>query len=254
MTKQKIILIIISAVVLLSIVIGLGVAGLNNPYDKQIKLAYKFLNDGNYEEAILAFNKAIDIEPKRYEAYLGLSDVYIEKGDYDKAIEILQKGLSATGGNEVLERKLSEVASLNAKNSNSDTSKQEEGTVGTLSISDFSYHYNEGGHIAEVNDGAVGGMNLSFTVNGPSNVCEVRIATWQENPYSQEEVTKQIKRYEEIWGESWEYHGNNTVPFEDGSSHPVKKDLLGKKVNVLLIGLDKDCKAVGYAVVEEIVG
>ena len=96
MSKQKIILIIISAVVLLSIVIGLGMAGLNNPYEKQIKLAYKFLNDGNYDEAIIAFNKAIDIELKRYEGYLGLYETYIAKEDYTNAFDILEKGIKET--------------------------------------------------------------------------------------------------------------------------------------------------------------
>lgn len=54
---------------------------ISDPYKEQINLGYKFIEEGNYEEAILAFNKAIEINIKRDEAYLGLAETYAERGD-----------------------------------------------------------------------------------------------------------------------------------------------------------------------------
>lgn len=56
----------------------------------------KYLSDGNYEEAIIAFTAAIEIDPKRAEAYAGLSDLYRAVGDDDMFRRTLQKGYDAT--------------------------------------------------------------------------------------------------------------------------------------------------------------
>ncbi|WP_031547562.1 tetratricopeptide repeat protein [Oribacterium sp. FC2011] len=56
---------------------------------KQLELGNKFLVDLDYEQAILAFNKVIEIDPKNTEAYFGLGDAYYGKaknaGDYSAA-------------------------------------------------------------------------------------------------------------------------------------------------------------------------
>ena len=104
-------------------------------WQEQYDLGVRYLSEGNYEEAILTFTAAIEIDPKRVpayvgrgdayvkygetdenlaaakadyekaieldetnaEAYLGLADVYIRQGDYKKAREILAKGVDKTG-------------------------------------------------------------------------------------------------------------------------------------------------------------
>ncbi|SDZ88460.1 TPR repeat-containing protein [Oribacterium sp. KHPX15] len=45
---------------------------------KQLTLGNKYLIDIDYEQAILAFNKVIEIDPKNTEAYKGLGDAYYE--------------------------------------------------------------------------------------------------------------------------------------------------------------------------------
>lgn len=103
-------------------------------WQEQYGLGVRYLSEGNYEEAVLAFTAAIEIDPKRApayvgrgdayvlsgeteenltaakadyetaieldetsaEAYLGLADVYIRQGDYEKALEILRQGYEAT--------------------------------------------------------------------------------------------------------------------------------------------------------------
>ena len=104
-------------------------------WQEQYDLGVRYLSEGNYEEAIIAFTAAIEIDPKQApayvgrgdayalfgeteenlaaaladyekaleldetnaEAYLGLADVYIRQGDYEKAREILAKGVDKTG-------------------------------------------------------------------------------------------------------------------------------------------------------------
>lgn len=103
-------------------------------WQEQYDLGVRYLSEGNYEEAIIAFTAAIEIDPKQapayvgrgdayvlsgetennlaaaqvdYEkaieldntitdAYLSLADVYIRQENYDKALEILRRGLEKT--------------------------------------------------------------------------------------------------------------------------------------------------------------
>lgn len=103
-------------------------------WQEQYDLGVRYLSEGNYEEAIIAFTAAIEIDPKQapayvsrgnayvlsgkteenlaaaqadyekatelddtnVEAYLGLADVYIRQKDFDEALKILRIGLEKT--------------------------------------------------------------------------------------------------------------------------------------------------------------
>lgn len=58
--------------------------------------AQKYLTDMDYEQAIIEFNKILEIDPKNVDAYIGLADVYLRLGDVEKAVEILRQGLEKT--------------------------------------------------------------------------------------------------------------------------------------------------------------
>lgn len=84
--KFKFIIGAILAVVLLT---G-GFLGWNNfssqaQVEKKLELAVKYLNENNYEEAILAYNEAIKIDPKNMDARIGLAQAYVGKGDFTQA-------------------------------------------------------------------------------------------------------------------------------------------------------------------------
>ncbi len=81
MDKKKTIIIAISAILLIAICATIGLSGVLSPYQRQIRLGYKLLEQGNYEEAILAFDKAIEIDVKRAKAYIGKADVYVTRCD-----------------------------------------------------------------------------------------------------------------------------------------------------------------------------
>ena len=116
-------------------------------WQEQYDLGVRYLSEGNYEEAVIAFTAAIEIDPKRpeaflgrgsayvgagetaenlaaaqadyekalelddtsAEAYLGLADVYIRQGEYEKAQELLRQALDRTGGDERIADKLAEL-------------------------------------------------------------------------------------------------------------------------------------------------
>ena len=83
---KKLLCVLFAALMLLS----LAACGKSaDPWQEQYDLGVRYLSEGNYEEAIIAFTAAIEIDPKREEAYVGLADVYYATGDTAKAEEIL---------------------------------------------------------------------------------------------------------------------------------------------------------------------
>ncbi len=77
-------------------------------YEEQLKLAERYLDELDYDKAIAAYRAAIDIDPKAEDAYLGLADVYVEKGELQAAIDILKEGLEKTE-NMAMEERLAEL-------------------------------------------------------------------------------------------------------------------------------------------------
>ncbi len=82
-------------------------------WQTSLDLGQKYLLDGNYEQAIIEFNKVIEIDPKNVEAYIGLAEVYAAQGDYDSAISVLEQGYAETG-NQSLQDKINELRGLAA--------------------------------------------------------------------------------------------------------------------------------------------
>jgi len=67
-------------------------------------LGMRFLSQGNYQEAVIAFRAAIEINPRQAEAYLGLADAYVGLGNIDGAIAVLREGYSLIGDTRLRER------------------------------------------------------------------------------------------------------------------------------------------------------
>ena len=66
-------------------------------WQAQYDLGVRYLSEGNYEEAILAFEAAIKIDPKNADAYRKLAEAYEKTGDEDAALRTLETGAEATG-------------------------------------------------------------------------------------------------------------------------------------------------------------
>ena len=94
--KQKLTSLVLALALLLSACAG---AGDPAEWQEQYDLGVRYLSEGNYAEAILAFTAAIEIDPRRAEAYVGRGDAYIGSGeneetlaaalaDYQKAVDL----------------------------------------------------------------------------------------------------------------------------------------------------------------------
>ena len=134
---------------------GSGTSDGTPTWQEQYDLGVRYLSEGNYEEAIIAFTAAIEIDAKKPEAHtgrgqayvlsgeteenltaaladfeaaldqdetqtsawLGLADVYIRQGDYDKALEVLREALEKTENDPSITDKIAEVEAGNITDS-----------------------------------------------------------------------------------------------------------------------------------------
>ncbi|MGN0553929.1 MAG: tetratricopeptide repeat protein, partial [Oscillospiraceae bacterium] len=71
---------------------------------KFIDLGNKYLIELSYDKAVIEFNKAIEIEPKNADAYIGLAEAYIGLGDTDSAVDALKRGYDLTGDERIKEK------------------------------------------------------------------------------------------------------------------------------------------------------
>ena len=152
-------------------------------WQEQYDLGLRYLEEGNYEEAILAFTAAIEIDPKQApayigrgdayvlsgeteenltaaladyeeamaldetmaEAYLGIADVYIRRGEYDKALEVLRQGLDKTGGEQTIADKLAEMEAGNITDSSGNVRRMTSYDSGGALLYWHDYTYNRQG-------------------------------------------------------------------------------------------------------------
>ena len=59
-------------------------------WQEQYDLGVRYLDTDEYEKAIIAFETALEIDPKSVESYIGLADAYTAQGQLDKALEIIE--------------------------------------------------------------------------------------------------------------------------------------------------------------------
>ena len=197
---------------LLAILLALGLTACGQSaeaqWQEQYDLGVRYLSEGNYEEAVIAFTAAIEIDPKRPEAYvgrgdayigsgetaenlaaaladyeaaialdetmskawLGLADVYVRQGEYRKALEILREALEKTENDQSIADKMIEMEA--------DDFTDSSGNVRRTSS------YDESGnliwyHIYSYNNQ---GQNISITSYDASNIETGRVILDEYNP------------------------------------------------------------------------
>ena len=64
---------------------------------EHITMGEKYLLELNYEQAVVSFLQAIDIDPMNPQGYAGAAEAYVALGDTDAAVAILEAGVRATG-------------------------------------------------------------------------------------------------------------------------------------------------------------
>ncbi len=98
--SKKLMLILIPTVILLVGCIGLLVflpSGNSSVYLEQISSARKYIESGDYQNAILCYHNAIEEDDTKEDAYLELAKIYYTfNNDRDSALDILRRGLANT--------------------------------------------------------------------------------------------------------------------------------------------------------------
>ena len=116
--RKKLIMIILAIVVAVSSIFIYKGAIAPKLYDKYLNTGIKYLMNGQYEEAILAFDKAIKIEPKTTEARVYQAKAYVGNEELDKAVEVLEEIQNIDKTNEELLKQILEILN-EIENSNS---------------------------------------------------------------------------------------------------------------------------------------
>ncbi|OPY55832.1 MAG: von Willebrand factor type A domain protein [Pelotomaculum sp. PtaU1.Bin035] len=78
---------------LLSIAVYAGCGQSGAKVDTQLETAVKYLSEGKYEEAVLAYNGVFKIEPNNLAAYKGLGKTYALLGNSDEAEKTYRQGI-----------------------------------------------------------------------------------------------------------------------------------------------------------------
>lgn len=103
--QQKIRIGIIAAGLVLAVAIVAAVivtvGGSTSAYNSHMELAQQYFDNLQYEQAIAEYKAAIEIEPNSKEAYLALAGIYVQQGDYEAALAILNQGLEQTEAEEL---------------------------------------------------------------------------------------------------------------------------------------------------------
>ena len=121
------------------LILSISACGQTGPtWQEQYDLGIRYLSEGNYEEAIIAFTAAIEIDPKQVDAYLALSELYMDQEDYEAAVKILEQGLSNTDDSSIQVRldEAKKMASIDFENLVSDALSYS----GSGEMEGFEYH------------------------------------------------------------------------------------------------------------------
>lgn len=94
--KKLLFSIIAAAAVLIALFAGIGIYNTpTNRVNRHLELANRYLEEMDYEQAVVAFDKVIAIDPMNVDAYLGKAEAYIGLDDYDMAAATLEDGYLA---------------------------------------------------------------------------------------------------------------------------------------------------------------
>ncbi len=72
-------------------------------YDKYMNLAQQYVNKRQYDQAIAAYETAIEAESGKPEVYIALADLYVQMGDYESAVAVLSSGIDRTESEELID-------------------------------------------------------------------------------------------------------------------------------------------------------
>ena len=82
----------------MAIILTYKIYSVRKSYDEQTVMAGEYLEAGNYEDAIVAYNKALSMKYGDKEVLsIGLAEAYVGLNNYDKALEVLRNRYQVRG-------------------------------------------------------------------------------------------------------------------------------------------------------------
>ena len=101
MTRTRKIWIAVIAAVAVLLIAAAGLLALfgsmANSYSSQLSRGAKYLQDSDYDNAVLCYQSAIEAEPDQADGYIGLAQTYIAMGRLALARTVLSQGYDRTG-------------------------------------------------------------------------------------------------------------------------------------------------------------
>jgi len=81
--------------VLLSVIIGICISACSEKIDinEQLALGDRYLQELNFEQALICYEKVISVEPKNMPAYIGLANAYLGQGNREQAVARLEAAM-----------------------------------------------------------------------------------------------------------------------------------------------------------------
>ena len=108
-------LILLSTVAIL-LFINVSSSSKNTDLQEQLDLGEQYLSELNYEQAIVAYEAAITIDPQSVDACLGLADTYIALGDYEEALSVLERNYTLSNDSAIAQKIKSVKTLIDRKN------------------------------------------------------------------------------------------------------------------------------------------
>lgn len=109
MKKVIPVILIITAVMIVGIV---AVFNSSDTWEEHYDLGVKYLSEEKYEEAVVEFTAAIDIDSKQSDTYLGRAEVYAHLGKKEKAIEDFQHAIDLRPDTPEIYEKISDICMI----------------------------------------------------------------------------------------------------------------------------------------------
>lgn len=223
------------------------IADAGTSWKEQYDLGVRYLEEGNYEEAIIAFTAAIEIDPKRapayvgrgdayalsgeteenlaaaqadYEkaieldetnlnAYLGLADVYIRWGEYDKALELLRSARERVGESQEIAEKIAELESGNVSDSAGNVRRMTSYDADGVILYWQDYTYDNLGNTASATSFDANGAQTGHVVCAYDESGRLLVGYWQA--WETGEIGKSEYKYENgrlVWEQMYDPDGS----------------------------------------------
>lgn len=80
----------IGVLLVISLFLAMSACAKTPTWEEQYDLGVRYLSENNYEEAIIAFTAAIEIDPKQALAYVGRGDAYVLSAEADDTLRLAQ--------------------------------------------------------------------------------------------------------------------------------------------------------------------